>query len=178
MRFSRLVGHARPTRRFAIRGARQTRIHNESVRRLRADNQGVAIMRQSHSWNVKSATVAGINCLAILATTHAQCPPALLDPVSYAVDNDPFFVTVADLNGDGWPDIVTANQAAFDASVLLNNGDGTMADAVNYAAGSHVQSVAVGEAAHPCCLQLTTGSSPRRSSTPWARRPFPSPSGS
>jgi hypothetical protein len=34
-------------------------------------------------------------------------------------------VAVADLNGDGIPDILTANYDGADVSVLLGNGDGT-----------------------------------------------------
>ena len=34
-------------------------------------------------------------------------------------------VTVADVNGDGIPDLVVANYASDTISVLLGNGDGT-----------------------------------------------------
>jgi hypothetical protein len=48
-------------------------------------------------------------------------------PVTYQVDNDPVAVAVADLNGDGSPDVVTANNSAPSFSTLLGNGDGTFA---------------------------------------------------
>jgi hypothetical protein len=40
-----------------------------------------------------------------------------------------------DFNGDGYPDIVTTNDASSNISVLLNNGNGTYATKVNYSIG-------------------------------------------
>jgi hypothetical protein len=62
-------------------------------------------------------------------------------------------VAVADLNGDGKPDIVVANGciacqtgAVFGVGVLLGNGDGTFQTAHNYPVGDRVPiSVAVGD---------------------------------
>ena len=44
----------------------------------------------------------------------------------------------------GLPDIVTADWYNGDVSVFKNNGDGTFAAPVNYAAGSHPDTVAGG----------------------------------
>jgi hypothetical protein len=44
-------------------------------------------------------------------------------------------LTVADVNGDGKPDLVVANQASSTVSVLLGNGDGTFQPAVSYSPG-------------------------------------------
>lgn len=41
-------------------------------------------------------------------------------------------VAIGDLNGDGKPDLVTANRGSDAVSVLLGNGDGTFQDAVEY----------------------------------------------
>jgi hypothetical protein len=63
-------------------------------------------------------------------------------------------VAVADLNGDGKPDIVVANQCVNDCSydvygsagVLLGNGDGTFQTAVGYGSGGeYANSVSVGD---------------------------------
>jgi uncharacterized delta-60 repeat protein len=53
-----------------------------------------------------------------------------------------------DINGDGYKDIVTADDNGYDVgdiSVLLSNGDGTFADAVKVPAGNGVRGVAVGD---------------------------------
>jgi len=55
-------------------------------------------------------------------------------------------VAVADLNGDGHPDVVVANAISDGTvSVLLNNGDGTFPPRTNYGAGALPASVAVGD---------------------------------
>ncbi len=53
-------------------------------------------------------------------------------------------VTVADLNGDGKPDLAVANQTGT-LSVLLNQGNGAFAAAVGYAAGAGPVSVAASD---------------------------------
>ncbi len=54
-------------------------------------------------------------------------------------------LTAADVNGDGFPDIVTANGMAGTISVLLNEGDGTFAAPVTYPAGIQPTSVMVAD---------------------------------
>ncbi|MBF9239807.1 T9SS type A sorting domain-containing protein [Hymenobacter sp. BT683] len=50
----------------------------------------------------------------------------------------PYSVAVADVNGDSWPDIVTANNVLnFGVSVLLGNGNGTFRAAVSYPVGAY-----------------------------------------
>lgn len=44
---------------------------------------------------------------------------------TYVVGNNPINVTVADLNGDGKPDIIVANYTDGTLSILRGNGDGT-----------------------------------------------------
>ena len=55
---------------------------------------------------------------------------------------DPASVAVVDVNGDGKPDLVTANEAGT-VSVLLGNGNGTFGANVDYPAGAGATSVAV-----------------------------------
>jgi autotransporter-associated beta strand protein len=54
---------------------------------------------------------------------------------SLATEPYPAALAVADLNGDGFPDIVAACQGSV--SVLLGNGDGTFKPAVDYSVGYH-----------------------------------------
>jgi VCBS repeat protein/FG-GAP repeat protein len=73
---------------------------------------------------------------------------------TYAVGNDPGSVAIGDLNGDGRPDIVTANAilatsgaGVSDVSVLLQDATqpGRFLPAVSYATGPNPQAVAIGD---------------------------------
>ncbi|HTS11528.1 MAG TPA: FG-GAP-like repeat-containing protein [Candidatus Limnocylindrales bacterium] len=67
--------------------------------------------------------------------------------VNYTVGTTPEFVAVADLNGDGWTDVVVGNRNSGNISVLLNAGNGTLNSAVNYAtpATGTPESIAIGD---------------------------------
>jgi hypothetical protein len=65
--------------------------------------------------------------------------------VNYTVGSFPDAVAVADVNGDGRPDLVVANELSSTVSVLLGNGNGTFQSAVNFAVGSDPTSVAVAD---------------------------------
>ena len=54
---------------------------------------------------------------------------------SYPVGNNPKYVVLADLRGNGRLDIITANYQDGTISVLLNNGDGTFGAQVTYGVG-------------------------------------------
>jgi hypothetical protein len=54
-------------------------------------------------------------------------------------------VSVADLNGDGAPDIVTTNDASSDVRVQLGNGDGTFQPQQSFEEGFGGASVAVAD---------------------------------
>ena len=57
----------------------------------------------------------------------------------------PLFVAVADLNGDGKPDLVVVNRNSNNIGVLLGNGDGTFQSAQLYASGEAPAWVAIGD---------------------------------
>jgi hypothetical protein len=57
----------------------------------------------------------------------------------YAMGSYPLGVTIADLNGDGKPDLAVANNSL---SILLGNGDGTFQPPVNYAVRAPYMAVA------------------------------------
>lgn len=72
-------------------------------------------------------------------------------PVEYEVGVAPEFVSGSDFNGDGKVDLAVGNTGlpysnAGNVSILLNAGDGTFADPVNYAGGEDVRAV--------CCADL------------------------
>ena len=54
-------------------------------------------------------------------------------------------MAVADFNGDGRPDLVTANSGANSVSVLLGNGDGTFSVQQTFAVGYSPRAVAVAD---------------------------------
>ena len=75
---------------------------------------------------------------------RVQGSPLLRQSISRYGDN-PCSVTTGDFNGDGKTDLATANAVSKNISVLLGNGDGTFAAAVNYAAGDDPSSVTTGD---------------------------------
>ena len=55
-------------------------------------------------------------------------------------------IAVADVNGDGKPDLLVANSDSSSVDVLLGNGDGTFQTAVSYSSGGYnPDSIAVGD---------------------------------
>ncbi len=65
----------------------------------------------------------------------------LFPSAAFAVGDAPYSVTVADLDGDTVPDLLTANADSDDVSVLLGNGDGSFQTAVFFAAGGYAYSI-------------------------------------
>ena len=57
----------------------------------------------------------------------------------------PVFVAVADVNHDGKADMISANSASGDVSVLLGNGDGTFKAPTNFDAGWDPETVSVAD---------------------------------
>ena len=63
----------------------------------------------------------------------------------YATGADPVSVAIGDVNGDGKPDLVTANNVPATASVLLNQGRGSFRAKLDYATGALPIAVAIGK---------------------------------
>lgn len=72
-------------------------------------------------------------------------PGEFSDPTAYSVGTGPTSVCPADLNGDGFLDLATCNYHTDNASVLLNNGDGTYGAAAHYAAGNEPSGICAGD---------------------------------
>jgi len=69
-----------------------------------------------------------------------------MDAPSYVTGGmSSYVVATSDFNGDGKPDVVTANYGSDTVSVLLGNGDGTFGSPSTFATGSGSRFVAVGD---------------------------------
>jgi len=75
---------------------------------------------------------------------------------SYSVGDMPMSVCAADLNGDGYLDLATANYDSDDVSVLLNDGNGVFAASVSYAVGDEPVSVFAADLDRDGDLDLAT----------------------
>ena len=92
-----------------------------------------------------------LTAAAVSAPVHSAEPQ--LTPGNYdcnfsssmqsAAGTNPFSVAIGDLNNDGMPDIVAANEGSNDVSILLATGAGTFATATQVAVGNAPQSVLV-----------------------------------
>ena len=63
----------------------------------------------------------------------------------FATGANPVAVAVGDVDGDGWPDVVTANMSGGDVTVLLGDGKGSFRPGVARPAGKEPYRVAVGD---------------------------------
>jgi hypothetical protein len=68
---------------------------------------------------------SGSNRLLVYRATGfgSSGAPTFAPPVSYATGTDPVNVTITDINGDGIPDMLVANQGSNDVTVLLGSFD-------------------------------------------------------
>jgi hypothetical protein len=88
-----------------------------------------ADLRQNGNVDLITANKSSNDVSVLLGTGHGGFTP---DPFSspglpagsFAVGSGPFALAVADFNGDGVPDIVTANFTGSNVSVLLGSGNG------------------------------------------------------
>ena len=80
------------------------------------------------------------------AAGNSLGPTGLFQPaVTFAVGNNPSWIASADLNGDGFQDLVVTNSGDNTISVLLGNGDGTFKTPQTYATSASPTSVAIAD---------------------------------
>src|SRR5262249_46153671 len=78
-------------------------------------------------------------------------------PVKYTTDGtNAFAVAIGDVNGDGSPDIVTANPERNSGSVFFNTGDGTFQPAQNFAVGTNPWGVTLADVNNDGALDIVT----------------------
>src|SRR4029077_13362945 len=86
--------------------------------------------------NDRKKTVATL----VLALAFLSVPTAAqvtFSKASYPLQAAPSEVVAADVNGDHKPDLVVFSAGTGKISILLNNGDGTFASALNFSAGTN-----------------------------------------
>jgi hypothetical protein len=94
----------------------------------------------------------GSNSVSVFLNTTATgaATPTFASKVDFATGANPRSVAIGDLNGDGKPDIVTANQVGGNVSVLLNTtatgaAAPSFATHVDFAAGTSPDAVAIAD---------------------------------
>jgi hypothetical protein len=75
----------------------------------------------------------------------AESATGFAPAAKFAAGDGPVSVAIGDLDGDGRPDLATANMLANSVSVLLGEGDGLFAPDREYQAGGDPRSVAIGD---------------------------------
>ena len=102
----------------------------------------------AHEMKVALVAVGILISLSLGGGVWGQCDPGeiFLDVnPAYDAGDGPRSVAIGDLDGDGVPDLVTANSHSDDVSVLIGNGNGTYASHVTYGVGNSPRSVAIGD---------------------------------
>jgi hypothetical protein len=86
--------------------------------------------------NCSLSLVAPFFAILIVLTAQASTPPLFSPAVTYDSGGSlPESVAIADVNGDGKPDLLVANFSSNAVGVLMGNGDGTFQKAVTYNSG-------------------------------------------
>jgi uncharacterized protein YjdB len=100
---------------------------------------------------VPSAVGDYVSVLRNTATSGSVTSGSFATRVNFATGNSPRSVAIADMNGDGKPDIMTANEITDNVSVLRNTSTsgaittGSFATKQDFAAGNGAQSVCAGD---------------------------------
>jgi Ca2+-binding RTX toxin-like protein len=118
--------------------------------KLNLDGEGQFVVVTKSDFNTGAIEVAGFANVSFddveaLSVTNSSSSGgftggsgganAFTAPTYFPVGRGPESVATGDINGDGFVDIVTANNITGDISVLIGRGDGTFASAVNLKAG-------------------------------------------
>jgi len=83
--------------------------------------------------------------LVAVVTLTAQAGPSFEPAVAFPTGSLPTSVTIVDVNGEGKPDLITANTGANTASVLLGAGTGSFGAKTDFPTGLVPHGVAVAD---------------------------------
>jgi hypothetical protein len=83
--------------------------------------------------------------IGVLGQGCRGADPFFAAKTDFATGRGPSFVAIGDLNGDGKPDLATANVSSNTVSVLLGNGNGAFGARTDFTTGSQPNSVAIGD---------------------------------
>src|SRR5205807_548270 len=105
---------------------------------------GGAMINRGRSHSTFLGLVAA--CIAGLVVAPAALGAVSFAPASnFGVGAGPFSVALGDFNGDGKPDLATANNGSANVSVLLGDGSGTFGASTGFPAGDHPDGIAAGD---------------------------------
>ena len=86
--------------------------------------------------------------ISLLRNTSTSGSISFAAKVDFGTGNNPYYVAIGDLDGDGKPDLAAANWTSNNVSVLRNtstSGNVSFAAKVNFSAGNNPASVAIGD---------------------------------
>jgi hypothetical protein len=137
---------------------------------MRPDNLGANPTRHRRRGALAVVSLALLPALALTVfashlaaqTAHASGSVSFAPGATYSLGvSTPRSAAIGDLNGDGHPDVVTANSGSNDVSVLLGDGTGVFRLLGSYPSGTNPNSVAVADLngdGHPDLVTANSGS--------------------
>ncbi|TLU83214.1 MAG: hypothetical protein FDX30_09175 [Chlorobium sp.] len=110
----------------------------DAFKAVAKDNEGA----ESSTAVQATVTVTPVNDAPVMTRTLDLS----FDPkVDYGTGSNPESVCTADVNGDGYEDVISMNNSSNSISVLLSNGDGSFVANVDYSTGSAPRSLSIAD---------------------------------